>query len=210
MREVIEEVFTAVLDYLIGHGYVRLENYFIDGTKIEANANQYSYVWRKSTGNYKQKLQAKVREMMDEVDLVNKEEDKRYGDKDLEELGEEAEIDSEGLKDLAKRLNEKLKDNPQEKKLTKAVKKLERDYIPRMEKYERYDNVHGYERRSHAQQATQAWIQCANWDRRSICGWVQHTSEAGRQHLSDPPPGEDACTDRPLTGEGHNRCWIRK
>lgn len=143
MREVIEEVFTAVLDYLIEHGYVRLENYFIDGTKIEANANQYSFVWRKSTGNYKQKLQAKVREMMDEVELVNKEEDKRYGDKDLEELGEEAEIDSEGLKDLVKRLNEKLKDNPQEKKLTKAVKKLERDYIPRMEKYERYEKTLG-------------------------------------------------------------------
>jgi len=68
MREVIEEVFTAVLDYLIGHRYVR-------------------FVWRKSSENYKQKFQAKVHEMMDEVELVNKEEDERYGDKDLEELG---------------------------------------------------------------------------------------------------------------------------
>ena len=50
------------------------------------------------------------------LDLTKKAiKDECYGDKDLEELGEEEEIDSEGLKDLAKRLNEKLKDNPQEK-----------------------------------------------------------------------------------------------
>lgn len=54
MREVIEKVFTAVLDHLIGHGYVRLENCFIDGTTIEANANRYSFLYggraRKTTG----------------------------------------------------------------------------------------------------------------------------------------------------------------
>jgi transposase len=54
MREVIEKVFTAVLDQLIGHGYVRLENCFIDGTTIEENANRYSFLYggraRKTTG----------------------------------------------------------------------------------------------------------------------------------------------------------------
>lgn len=136
MRSVIEEVFTEVLAYLIEQGYVKVENYFLDGTKIEANANRYSFVWRKSTENYKKKLEEKVREMMDEVERVNEEEDEYYRDKDLEELGEEAEIDSEGLKELAQRLNEKLKEKPKNKQLKKAVKKLERDFIPRMEKYE--------------------------------------------------------------------------
>ena len=141
MRLVIEEVFTEVLAYLIEQGYMKVENYFIDGTKIEANANRYSFVWRKSTENYKKKLEEKVREMMDEVERVNEEEDEYYRDKDLEELGEEAEIDSEGLKELAQRLNEKLKEKPKDKQLKKAVKKLERDFIPRMEKYERYEET---------------------------------------------------------------------
>jgi transposase/ribosomal protein S15P/S13E len=141
MRTVIEEVFTEVLEYLIARGYVKVENYFIDGTKIEANANRYSFVWRKSTENYKKKLEEKVREMMDEVERENEEEGERYGDKDLEELGEEAEVDSEDLKELAKRLNEKLKEKPKDKQLKKAVKKLERDFIPRMEKYERYEDT---------------------------------------------------------------------
>ena len=141
VKEVVEEVFSEVLGYMIKQGYVGLEDCFVDGTKIEANANRYSFVWRKSTENYKKKLQEKVREIMEEVERVNEAEEERYGEKDLEELGEEAEIDSEGMKELVERLNEKLKEEPKDKKLKRTVKKLERDFIPRMEKYERHEQV---------------------------------------------------------------------
>ena len=100
MQEVIEDIFTSVLQYLIEHGYVNLETYFVDGTKIEANANRYSFVWRKSTENYKKNLQEKVRQIMEEVERVNEEEDRLYGDKDLEEYGEDADIDSQSLREL--------------------------------------------------------------------------------------------------------------
>jgi transposase len=141
VKEVVEEVFSEVLEYLIKQGYVGLEDCFVDGTKIEANANRYSFVWRKSTENYKKKLQEKVRQIMEEVERVNEAEEERYGEKDLEELGEEAEIDSEGMKELVERLNEKLKEEPKDKQLKRTVKKLERDLIPRMEKYERHEQV---------------------------------------------------------------------
>lgn len=141
VKEVVEEVFSEVLGYMIKQGYVGLEDCFVDGTKIEANANRYSFVWRKSTENYKKKLQEKVREIMEEVERVNEAEEERYGEKDLEELGEEAEIDSEGMKELVERLNEKLKEEPKDKQLKRTVKKLERDFIPRMEKYERHEQV---------------------------------------------------------------------
>jgi len=38
MKGVIESVFAEVLEYLIEAGKVKLENYFVDGTKIEADA----------------------------------------------------------------------------------------------------------------------------------------------------------------------------
>lgn len=28
--------------------YIKMRNYFLDGTKIEANANKYTFVWRGS------------------------------------------------------------------------------------------------------------------------------------------------------------------
>ena len=39
---------------------IRFENLFIDGTKIEANANKYTFVWKKATDKFEYKLQEKI------------------------------------------------------------------------------------------------------------------------------------------------------
>jgi transposase len=49
MKDVIYETFFSIVDLLHQEGLVKLEDYFLDGTKIEANANKYTFVWRKST-----------------------------------------------------------------------------------------------------------------------------------------------------------------
>ena len=41
MKGVIDEVFSAVLEHLVSAGHVKLEHYFLDGTKIEADANKH-------------------------------------------------------------------------------------------------------------------------------------------------------------------------
>ena len=64
VKDVIEDIFTSVLELLIEDGFIKLENYFLDGTKMEANANKYSWVWAKSTKRYKQKLQEKGKELI--------------------------------------------------------------------------------------------------------------------------------------------------
>jgi len=43
----------------------------MDLTKIEANANRYSIVWRKSPEEHKKKPQNKVRQIMEELEQVN-------------------------------------------------------------------------------------------------------------------------------------------
>jgi hypothetical protein len=135
MKLVVEEVFYGVIEQLLDRGYIDLEKYFVDGTKIEANANKYSFVWRKSTEKNKGKLQEKVRTLLKEIDEIEAAEEERYGEKDLEEMGEGKEIDSEELKKAVQRINEKLKKEPKNKKLKKAKRDLEKDYIPREEKY---------------------------------------------------------------------------
>jgi hypothetical protein len=64
----IEVVFNEVPRYLIEKGYVTLENYFMDGTKIEANTNQYKWVWAKSTAKYKARLQEKIQELLVKIE----------------------------------------------------------------------------------------------------------------------------------------------
>lgn len=136
MKAVVEEVFYGVIDQLIDCGYINLENYFCDGTKLEANANRYSFVWRKSTQRYKAGLQKKVRTLLEEIDEIEANEEKQYGEQDLEEMGEGKEINAEEMKEAAERINDRLKEDPQNKKLKKAKRELEKDFIPREEKYE--------------------------------------------------------------------------
>jgi len=141
MKEVVEEVFYGVVEQLFEMGLVDLEKYFVDGTKIEANANRYSFVWRKSTEKYQTNLKKKVRKLLDQIEEIEEEEDRRYGDKDYPEVGEGVEIDAEEMKKAAEKINQRLKKDPENKKLKKAKQKLEKDFIPREEKYERYNET---------------------------------------------------------------------
>jgi transposase len=116
VKAVIEDIFTSVLELLLEEGYVKLENYFLDGTKIEANANKYSWVWAKSTRRYRQKLQEKVKELIHEIEQVNEVENAEYGERDLEELGPEEPLDSHKLEQKIEELNRRL--NAQSEKPT--------------------------------------------------------------------------------------------
>jgi transposase len=51
MKGEVRKVFTGVLELLIEEGYVKLENYFVDGTKVETDANLHKVVWAKKTEN---------------------------------------------------------------------------------------------------------------------------------------------------------------
>ena len=136
MKEVIGEVFASVLELLLEQEYVKLEDYFVDGSKLEANARRHSAVWAKNTQRYKEGVKQKIRELLEEVEAVNEAEQEKYGDQDLPEVGEEADIDSQRVKEKMDQLNERLRQRPKDKDLEKAVRQLEKDYLPRLAKYE--------------------------------------------------------------------------
>lgn len=139
MKAVIDDVFGSVMEYLVEAGYVKLENYFLDGTKVEANANKHKVVWEKRRRRYHGRLQEKIRELLKEIDEVNAAENAEYGDKDLEEMGGSGGgggMDAAKLSEKMAELNRRLAEQPENKSLKQAVKTIRKDYLPRMEKYE--------------------------------------------------------------------------
>jgi hypothetical protein len=78
-----------------------------------------------------------------QIEQVNDEEQAEYGDKDLEEMGGSGceDMNSEGLKKKIDEVNQRLRNLKQEKAAEaktahQAIKKLETDCLPRLEKYE--------------------------------------------------------------------------
>lgn len=62
-----EELFYELIHKLKELGEITFEHLFIDGTKIEANANKYSFVWQKSTNKYENRADQKLRQIQPEL-----------------------------------------------------------------------------------------------------------------------------------------------
>jgi transposase len=63
----IENLFYQFVNHLHEIGEIKYENVFIDGTKIEANANRYSFVWKKTVLKNEAKMHVKVQELMHKI-----------------------------------------------------------------------------------------------------------------------------------------------
>lgn len=60
LSQCAEELFYQLVSKLRELGELKMEHLFVDGTKIEANANKYSSVWKKSTTKYEQRVEDKL------------------------------------------------------------------------------------------------------------------------------------------------------
>lgn len=64
LPEAIEDLLYQLVQLLVAHGEIPFEEsaVFIDGTKMEANANRYSFIWKTATTNKQKKLGEKIAE----------------------------------------------------------------------------------------------------------------------------------------------------
>jgi transposase len=127
MKEAVRKVFASLMEFLVEEGYVKMENYFVDGTKVGANSNPHKVVWAKKTKRYKEKLQEQIEALLDEIERVNEEENDAYGEEKVRKQVDE--------------INQRLREAPQEKRSKKAAKTLEEKHLPRLEKYEEQERL---------------------------------------------------------------------
>lgn len=88
---VIEELFYQLIEKLHNMGEISFKNIFIDGTKIEANANRYTFVWAKAVEKNLQRLRVKINR---ELDLLSE----KYGLADGSNLEEVIEFLSTSIR----------------------------------------------------------------------------------------------------------------
>lgn len=69
LKDCIEDLFNQLIVKLGKLDEIKYRNIFIDGTKVEANANKYSFVWKSSTTKFETRLQEKTRK---NIEFINK------------------------------------------------------------------------------------------------------------------------------------------
>ena len=64
LTEIIEDLFYQLVMKLYELNEISFKNIFVDGTKIEANANRYTFVWRKAIEKNNEKLNQKAESIL--------------------------------------------------------------------------------------------------------------------------------------------------
>ncbi len=70
LAQACEDLFYQMVRHLASMGELSKETVFIDGTKLEACANKYTFVWKKSVGKWEEKMFTK---MAAAVEMLNRE-----------------------------------------------------------------------------------------------------------------------------------------
>ena len=69
LTDTIEQIFADVNAYIFEKDHVDLDHTYIYGTKIEANANKYIWVWKKSCIKNRDKMFVKISELIDSMNV---------------------------------------------------------------------------------------------------------------------------------------------
>lgn len=63
----LEDIFNDINSYIFGRLGVDLEHAYIDGTKIEANTNRYTWVWKKGCIKSRNNVFGKLSILLEEI-----------------------------------------------------------------------------------------------------------------------------------------------
>lgn len=67
LNDAIDDLFYQMVEYLYQIGEIQFENLFVDGTKIEANANKYTFVWKKVVNKNEAKMFIKIQTCIEKI-----------------------------------------------------------------------------------------------------------------------------------------------
>ena len=70
LQDKIEDIFNDINHVIFQKEHVDLQHLYIDGSKFEANANKYTWVWKKATEKFRYKLYKKITA---EIESINEE-----------------------------------------------------------------------------------------------------------------------------------------
>lgn len=130
LKDRIQDLFAELVRIMSEMGYVSLDKQYVDGTKIEAASNKYTFVWKKATEKYKQKLEDKLDSILKDIEHTIEADNELQ----IEDEGFKS-IDSKVLEEKIEKINEKLSQLPKQQQ--KAVKDIKDKHLPRLKKYEK-------------------------------------------------------------------------
>lgn len=151
VKELIRQCFVQFRCQLVEEKLIEQEAIFIDGTKIEANANKFTFVWKKAIEKYHNSLIEKSNQLYDELlekEIIPEIERESEEHLSIEELSQMVQKVDEVVSEYDQKIEAssdvtERKVLRRERKFPKQAHKQLVDYTVRKQKYERDFEIFG-------------------------------------------------------------------
>ena len=137
LKGVLKEVFAQVVLLMADQGLVDIKTIYTDGTKLEANANKYTFVWGKAIKRNKARIKSQLEELWSYAEQVAKEE---LLDNDPTTY---TELDAQQVSNTIASINAALKDKQVDKKVKQKLNYAKKNWPKNLDKYKTQEGILG-------------------------------------------------------------------
>lgn len=135
LREVLRQVFTQVVLLLSEEGLLNIKALYTDGTKIEANANRYTFVWGNAIKTSKERIKKQLDELWQYAQKVAAED---MSDTDPTDFDT---IDAEKVEQTIQKIDAALKDKPVSKQIKQKLNYAKKNWPDNLKKYTEQEKI---------------------------------------------------------------------
>jgi len=137
LKGVLKEVFSQVVLLLVEKEIITLKEAYLDGTKIEANANRYTFVWGRSITKSKERIKKQLDELWNYAESVAREELENNEPDSFEK------IDQESVLRTIESIDKALKGKQVDKKVKQKLEYARKNWPENLKKYEQQEKTLG-------------------------------------------------------------------
>jgi transposase len=135
LKSALKKVFVQVVQLLADEGLVSFKEVYVDGTKIEANANKYTFVWGNSIKSNKEKIKKQLDELWQQAQQVLADE------LELPEPPDFDKPDAQKVKAAIEQISESIKDKPVSAQLKQKLNYAKKHWPVALAKYEQQEQI---------------------------------------------------------------------
>ena len=135
LKKEIKKIFALVVGLLVEEGLVSIKEAFLDGTKIEANANRYTFVWGKAIRTNKEKMKVQLESMWAYVEEVVGQEQEELEKPEFEELS------AEKVEALIEKIDSVLKDRKISKEVKQKIRYAAKNWPSKLKEYDEKEKI---------------------------------------------------------------------
>lgn len=145
LQKTLQPIFTQVVLLLCEEGLLSIKDLYTDGTKMEANANRYTFVWGNSIKSNREKMKQQINEMWQYAKSVAASE----LDDDTDPSGFDK-ITPEKMNETIDSINAALRDKQVDKGVKQKLNYAKKHWPAALEKYDGQEKILGEQRSSYS------------------------------------------------------------